>query len=117
MTIESPETNTPPAMTVVKAAAVSAAVAATAAAENAARKGTQTSEFKVTVLAIAVAGIVGGLKALVVIPGPWQIPAALILAVAGASASYSKSRGTVKAAALASVLPMVQSESGPNRVG
>ena len=80
-------------------AAQNAAVdAITAAAENAAKNGMSTSEFKVTVGAVAVTALLAGLHALSVIPGPWMVPA--ILGSALVSCGYAISRGTVKSTAL-----------------
>jgi hypothetical protein len=81
-------------------AAGRAAIAVAVAAEQANVKGPQTSEFKVTLGAMIFAGVVGALKALALIPGPWQIAAALGLGAVGSAAAYSNSRGKVKAAAL-----------------
>lgn len=81
-------------------AAGRAAIAVASAAENAATKGGKTSEAKITIGAIAFAGITGALKALALIPGPWQLFAAVGLGVMGSAAVYANSRGKVKAAAL-----------------
>lgn len=81
-------------------AAARSAIAAAAAAENAAKPGRSTSELKVTVGSIGLAALLGVLKALAVIPGPWQLPAVLGVAAVGSAAVYSNSRGRVKAAAL-----------------
>jgi hypothetical protein len=95
-----------------RAAAEAAGLAAARAAENASKSGARTSEFKVTIGALALAAAFGGVKALVAIPGPWQIPAAVIVGAAVAAGAYAQSRGKVKAAALASALPLVTAESG-----
>lgn len=81
-------------------AAGRAAIAVATAAERAAVKGGKTSEAKVTIGAIALAGVTGALKALALIPGPWQLFAALGVGVMGSAAVYANSRGKVKAAAL-----------------
>jgi len=95
-----------------RAAAEAAGLAAARAAENAAKRGAASSEFKVTIGAMALAAVVGGVKALALIPGPWQIPAAVIAGAAVAAGAYSQSRGKVKAAALAAAIPLVAAESG-----
>lgn len=81
-------------------AAGRSAIAVATAAENAAVKGGKTSEMKITIGAIIFAGVGGALKALALIPGPWQIFAALGLGAMGSAAVYANSRGKVKAAAL-----------------
>lgn len=86
------------------AAAASAGLVAVraigAAAENAAKPGWWSSEFKATVFGILVAGGVAALHALAVIPSP-IMPAAIAITAGLTAASYSISRGNVKAAALA----------------
>jgi hypothetical protein len=82
-------------------AAGRAVIAVATAAENAAVKGGKTSESKITIGAILFAGAAGALKALALIPGPWQLVAALGLGAMGSAAVYANSRGKVKAAAQA----------------
>lgn len=94
------------------AAATSAEAVATAA-EGAAVKGGKTSEAKITIGAIAIAGVTGALKALALIPGPWQLFAALGLGVMGSAAVYANSRGKVKAAALQAASVASAANSGP----
>jgi hypothetical protein len=85
-----------------QAAAAGAADAVAAAALNAARPGAQSTEFKATVGTIVLTGVVAGLKAFAVIPGPWTLPVVLALAgISAASGAYAISRGSVKKAALA----------------
>lgn len=81
-------------------AAGRAAIAVAKAAENAAPKGARSSELKVTIGAMVVAGLGAALNALAVLPGPWALFAALGLGAMGSAAAYSNSRGRVKAAAL-----------------
>lgn len=81
-------------------AAGRAAAAVALAAEHANRTGGRTSEFKVTVGAMLLAGAGAALNALAVIPGPWQLFAGLGIGALGAASFYAQSRGKVKAAAL-----------------
>lgn len=81
------------------AAAEAAHQALSLAAINASKGGWKTSEFWVSIGAIALGTLTVGLKAVAVIPGPWSIPA-MIAAAAVASGTYALSRGKVKAAAL-----------------
>jgi hypothetical protein len=83
------------------AAGTAVAQALAIAATNAAKKGTSTTEFKATVGAIAVGGIVAGLQVFAAIPGPWMLPAALgLVAISAGTGAYAISRGSVKKAAL-----------------
>jgi len=83
------------------AAATTVATALAAAATNAAKKGSTTTEFKATVGAIVVGGVVAGLQVFAAIPGPWMLPAALgLLGLSAGTAAYTISRGSVKKAAL-----------------
>ena len=79
------------------------------AAENAAKPGVQSSEFKATLIAFGITAGLGVLQTLKDIPGPWQVPAAIGVAILGAAAVYSNARGKVKEAALAGAA----SASGP----
>lgn len=88
-------------------AAGRSAMAAALAAENASKPGATSSEFKMTLLSIGLAALFGGIKAFTVIPGPWQIPAVVLLAISGSAAAYATSRGKVKSAALAATTGMV----------
>jgi hypothetical protein len=85
-----------------QAAAAGAADALAAAAANAAKPGASSTEFKATIGSIALAAGLAALKAFALVPGPWTLPAALVLVgVTASSAAYSLSRGSVKKAALA----------------
>lgn len=92
--------------------AEAAGAAANAAAANAGKPGSKTSEFKATLVAFAISAGFGALEALSHIPGPWQVTAAVIVAAAVAAGAYSNSRGKVKAAALTSLAPTVEAQSG-----
>jgi len=104
MTTSNQNPSTVAASTAARLAAEAAgrsAIAVATAAENAGPRGAGTSEFKLTIGALVFAGAAGALKALALIPGPWQLVAALGLGALGSAAAYSNSRGKVKAAALA----------------
>jgi hypothetical protein len=85
-----------------QAAATTAAAAIAAAATNAAKPGAKTTEFKATVVSVALGALLAGLKVFSVIPGPWTLPAGLALvAITVGTGAYTLSRGSVKKAALA----------------
>lgn len=76
-------------------------IAVAVAAERAGRPGSQTSELRLSVSAMLTAGALAALNALAVIPGPWQLFAAIGLVAVAGSAGYSSARGKMKAGALA----------------
>ncbi len=82
-----------------RAAGHAAAVVVTHAAEGAGKEGMSTSEFKGMILAILIAGGVGALQALSVIPSP-VMPFAIALSAGIAAGGYAISRGQVKRGAL-----------------
>lgn len=92
-----PQTYSPAAA--AKAAGQAAMNAIASAAINAAQPGQKSSEFKVVVGGVLLSGLVAGLHALSVIPGPWMLPAVLISTTL-MGAAYATSRGNVKSAAL-----------------
>lgn len=98
-------------------AAEQAGAAANAAAANAAKKGAATSEFKATMFAIGVSGLMGALEVLSHVPGPWQVTAAVIVGAATAAGVYTNGRAKVKAAALQALPMAVDAQSGSVSLG
>jgi hypothetical protein len=76
------------------------------AATNAAKKGGDTSEIKVTISGLLMTGALGALSALAVLPGPWTIPVLALSAMLPVGA-YALSRGKVKSAALQAAADVV----------
>lgn len=89
---------------------------AAAAAANAGKKGGSTSEFKATMFAIGVSGLMGALEVLSHVPGPWQVTAAVIVGAASAAGVYTAGRSKVKAAALTALPAAVEAQSGSVRL-
>lgn len=85
--------------TAVDAASLEALNALKEAVVNAARPGAKTSEFKIAWGGIVLTGLLAGLHALSVIPGPWTVPA-LAISAAMSVGGYAFGRARVKVAAL-----------------
>lgn len=96
----------------INAAAAAALQALQAAAANAAKPGTQTSEWRALLGGIALTSLLAGLHVLAVVPGPWMLPAVLASAAVSIGA-YALSRGAVKAAALKSAAVAVATLRAP----
>lgn len=109
---------TPPNYSAAAAAAAEAAgrsmLAVAVAAENASKPGRQSSERKLAIWAMVSAGGLAALNALAIIPGPWQLFAALGLVAASASVGYSSARGKIKAGAIAAAGELGKTASGPH---